>query len=463
VRTVSKTVRCCLWAVLLAAGPAHSVGSPEEPAAVEALRRVVLYPSLKKDSMRAIRVALRWFEKQQADDGHWSNGQFPAITALVVWAHLRSPDVISTDENGWQHVAVLPHVQRGIDYILKCVREDGGIYVPVEGVKGGGLKNYNTAVCMAALAATADGRYEDVVRRARQYLADLQYLGGGVFDGGMGYDATTNRAYADMSNTCTAVEAIRFVDFVRHTHRVQCFGPDDLELMKKVRRLREEAADAGRQKEALNWARAERFISRCQNLPETNEQPWASPHEDDRGGFIYHPERAMAGHRVMPDGARYPRSYASITYAGLLSLIYADVERDDPRVLGACDWIRRHYTLEENPGMGQQGLYYGYHTMAKALGALGEGLLHLPDGRAVDWRTDLVGRLVSLQRIDPKTGLGYWVNDNGRFWENDPVLTTAYATLALEICLEGAAPLQQAGPPRADPSPEWAPIQGPLP
>ncbi len=80
--------------------------------------------------------------------------------------------------------------------------------------------------------------------------------------------------------------------------------------------------------------------------------------------------------------------------------------------------------------------------MAKALASYGEDLLKLPDGRVVDWRADLVGKLVSLQKIDPKTGLGYWVNENGSFWENDPVLTTAYATLTLEICLEAAAPPQ---------------------
>ena len=38
----------------------------------------------------------------------------------------------------------------------------------------------------------------------------------------------------------------------------------------------------------------------------------------------------------------------------------------------AIDWIRRHYTLEENPGMKQAGLYYYHHTFAKAMSALGD-------------------------------------------------------------------------------------------
>jgi squalene-hopene/tetraprenyl-beta-curcumene cyclase len=261
-----------------------------------------------------------------------------------------------------------------------------------------------------------------------------------MFDGGMGYDPATDRDYADMSNTYIAVDALAYTDYVQATKRVQFGASEDLALLAKLRQLREESARTHHS--TLNWDRAIAFVSRCQNLPETDDNPWVSPHPDDRGGFIYHPGRNMAGQRVTDDGRKYTRSYGSISYAGVLSLLYAGVGKDDPRVQGAVDWIKKHYTLDENPGMGQQSLYYYYLTMAKALTAHGEKLLDLPGGQSVDWRSDLMGRLVSLQRIDPKTGLGYWVNDTGRFWENDAVLTTAYAALTLEICLEGAAPFE---------------------
>ena len=45
------------------------------------------------------------------------------------------------------------------------------------------------------------------------------------------------------------------------------------------------------------------------------------------------------------------------------------VDRDDVRVTAAMGWIRSHYTLEENPGMGEEGLYYYYAMFAKALDA----------------------------------------------------------------------------------------------
>src|SRR5581483_10112438 len=109
--------------------------------------------------------------------------------------------------------------------------------------------------------------------------------------------------------------------------------------------------------------------SRCQNLKgEFNDQPWAGKVND--GGFVYtaaNGGQTFAG--KADDGGL--RSYASMTYAGLKSMIYAGLNADDPRVKAASQYIRKHYTLDENPGLGQMGLYYYYHTFAKALAMLG--------------------------------------------------------------------------------------------
>jgi squalene-hopene/tetraprenyl-beta-curcumene cyclase len=51
------------------------------------------------------------------------------------------------------------------------------------------------------------------------------------------------------------------------------------------------------------------------------------------------------------------RSYASMTYAGLKSMIYAGLTPDDPRVKAAVAWLAKNYTLESNPGLGDAGLY----------------------------------------------------------------------------------------------------------
>ena len=82
-------------------------------------------------------------------------------------------------------------------------------------------------------------------------------------------------------------------------------------------------------------------------------------------------------------------------------------------------------------GMGEQGLYYYYHTMAKALSAYGLDELPTKNG-SVKWREQLALRLINLQKRD-----GSWENNNGRWFEKDPALVTSYAMLTLEMIARG--------------------------
>jgi len=41
------------------------------------------------------------------------------------------------------------------------------------------------------------------------------------------------------------------------------------------------------------------------------------------------------------------------------------------------------------------------------------------------------------KKIEPAAGHGCWVNKNDRYWESDPVLTTAYALIALQLLIDG--------------------------
>jgi squalene-hopene/tetraprenyl-beta-curcumene cyclase len=147
----------------------------------------------------------------------------------------------------------------------------------------------------------------------------------------------------------------------------------------------------------------------------------------DKGGFIYAPGSSKT-ETTGTDGKKTLHSYGSMSYAGLLSYIYADVKKDDPRVLAVVDWLQNHYTLEENPGMGPEGLYYYYCMMAKALSAYGIPELKLADGRKIDWRKEMALKLINLQKPD-----GSWSNENGRWMEKDPTLVSSYSLLALEL------------------------------
>jgi len=178
----------------------------------------------------------------------------------------------------------------------------------------------------------------------------------------------------------------------------------------------------------LNWEMAIEFVSRCQNRPASNKEEWAqNAKKEDVGGFIYFPGKSMSGEEKLANGKIALRSYGSMSYSGLLSFIYAKMDPTDPRVQSAREWLGKNYTIKENPGMGPQGLYYYYHTMGKALTLLGEKTLVLENGQKVDWRMEMIKELFNNQ--DPK---GFWLNENGRWWEKDPVLVTSYALLTLE-------------------------------
>ena len=116
------------------------------------------------------------------------------------------------------------------------------------------------------------------------------------------------------------------------------------------------------------------------------------------------------------------RSYASMTYAGLKSMIYAGLSREDPRVKAAFTYISHHYSVDENPGLGQQGLYYYYHTFAKTMSVLETPTITDAAGVSHDWRSELISALAKRQQPN-----GSWVNPADRFMEGDPNLVTAYA------------------------------------
>ncbi len=329
-----------------------------------------------KDFQATRDKAVEYLRKHQSDDGSFSAKLAgPGVTALVVAGMLRNG--FSADD---------PMVSKAMAYMEKRVQKDGGIYDK-------GLANYTTCVALMAFQeANKGGKYDAVIKNAAQFLKGLQ-----VDDskaeakepqfGGVGYDGQKR---PDMSNTVYFVDALLASGVPKNDPAVQ---------------------------------RALTFLGRCQNLPgEHNDQPFAKKTSaDDKGGFTYTPlDPDDSPHKTADGGLR---SAGSMTYAGLKSFLYAGVGKDDPRVKAAIDWIRRHYTLKENPGRGQSGVFYYYHTFAKAMDALGENTFEDKDSIKHDWRRELFDTLKSRQRND-----GSWSNEaNKEFGENDPNLATGFA------------------------------------
>ncbi len=356
--------------------------------------------SLKHELTRTCKMGFAYLKKAQNPDGSWSNPGFPALTGLVVYAFLTSPEMMHAKDKS-------AFIEKGLDYIISNAREDGAIYRE-------GLPNYNTSICVMALLAANDPTYHPYIRKARRFIVSGQLDEGepGVadqpMDGGIGYGT---KDHSDMSNTYIALEALKASEFLE--------SDDQLAAYTELK---------GLQKTTLDWDAALKFIQRCQNLPGYNDQAWSSADEKNKGGFVYYPGSSKAGEETLENGKTALRSYGSMTYAGLLSFIFADLKKDDPRVQAAYGWLKNNYSLEENPGIGQQGLYYYYHTMAKALTLFGEDHLALENGQTIDWRREMAVNFVNTQRED-----GSWINPTARWWENDPVLVSAYTLISLNM------------------------------
>ena len=339
--------------------------------------------SLAKEIDHSIKEGLKWLYDQQEDDGSWQH--YPAMTALVLSSYLRAHPSITINE---------PMIHDGFEFLKSCVKPDGGIYLD-------DMPNYNTAICLTAFKDANFPGFDDIIKNAEDYLMGLQidesedFTPDSTFYGGVGYGGDER---PDLSNLQWAIEAMAM---------------DDMKNVDPERKLTDEEI-LRMQNKKLFYDKALVFLSKCQNLQSANPEDYA--HND--GGFMYEPGASKAGGT---------NSYGSMTYAGLKSMIYADVDKDDERVQSAYNWIRSHYSVETTPRMGNQGLYYYYQTMAKSLDALGREQITDMEGNNHNWRYDLANQIIKVQKPE-----GFWINENGRWWENNPVLVTAYSILALE-------------------------------
>jgi len=326
-------------------------------------------PALLKKAKRHTDYGLHYLRGTQQEDGSWSGSV--GITALALRAFLESRRGYNESDGAF--------ITRPIKYLLDHVNDDGSISETNQN------RNYNTAVALVALQATHNPDYAGLISRAQTFLKGLHideqegYERAHTYYGGIGYGGDER---PDLSNQYHALEALRATSL----------DPKD-----------------------PAWEKALLFVSRSQNYSETNDQAWAA----NDGGFTY-----MPGYS--PHGGT--GSYGSMTHAGLISLLYAGVDKNDPRVQAAWNWIRANYTLDDNPGAkNRQGIFYYYNAFAKSMRAYGEGVVKDAGGEEHNWRNDLVAKLLSLQKED-----GSWVNEtSARWWEGNPDLATAWSVIAL--------------------------------
>jgi squalene-hopene/tetraprenyl-beta-curcumene cyclase len=357
---------------------------------------------------------------QDKETGGWSvakpdqegkaQAQMPGITALVINAMLMDPKADPEKDGA---------IKAGVGFMLKYVQPDGGIYDKV-------LPCYNTSLCVSALSKVHSKRAKEAMDGGVAFLKRLQWseeadaVTGGrdaakpvkrdhPFYGGVGYGSHGRPDNSNLNMFMQAMEDARV-------------SPSD---------------------EAVK--RALVFLSRTQMDDRVNDQAYAKGSR--QGGFVYataenaesvdgRAGQSSAGQieETLSDGTKASRlrAYGSMTYAGFKTYVYAELPRTDQRVISAYDWIRRNYSVSENPGMGESGMYYYYVVFARALKSWGEPTVKLlsatntPTGQERAWRKDLVERMTGLQNED-----GSFKSVDKRWMESNPELITAYGVTAL--------------------------------
>lgn len=309
---------------------------------------------------------LDYLHRQHRADGSWQGNV--GITAL---------DTLAFINHGYG--LEMPDVYSATQYLLAHQDSTGMITNDVPHA------TYETSLAILVLKAlqnvTPDAPYRQEVDSATNWLLDAQWdTGEGITEndwqwGGFGYGKTLR---PDLSNTQFALLALDAAGVVK-THPA--------------------------------WARAIKFVSRCQNRPESNDGYSTSTD----GGFIYQPGSSFIGDTI---------SHGSMTGAGIWSLALGGVSIEDPRIVSATTWISTNYSIDGHAGMPDptQSQYYYYLALSKAL-----SMIRKTTVGEHRWYDELAAKLAELQKPD-----GYWQNPNSYAWENIPELATAYSILSLQ-------------------------------
>ena len=377
---------------------AYPILKPADPKAPTPKPLPAFEPADRDKAVAAMQKGALWLAAQ-GDKGRFGAQGKPdaGITAMAIGGLLATPEPRA------------PQVQEAIDgglaWLVSLQKEDGSIHQ-------GKVANYTTSASIMALARANRAEYRPVIERARNWILALQvgpednYSEDHPYYGGIGYGSSER---PDLSNLQMALEALH---------------------------------DSGLSKDHEAYQRALKFLERCQNRSESNDVQIPDGGKTivsgNDGGSAYAPGQSMAGFVEIDGGKKVPVSYGSMTYALLKGYIFAGVSKDDPRMKAAFAWLCKNYTVDINPGFERapepnaayQGLYYYFHTMAKALDLYGQETIVDAQQKPHSWRKDLAGRIVSMQS---KTD-GKWVNENSERWyEGNPVLATSYALMTLGL------------------------------
>ncbi|CAG0962646.1 hypothetical protein PLCT2_00846 [Planctomycetaceae bacterium] len=362
----------------------------------------------------ALSRACRFLWGKQANDGGWHSEAYglmrsgQSLTPYVLYALLKTPAEFRQEPQG--------ATDRALAFIRSNVNAEGALGLADKVVMD--YPTHATAFGMRCLVRAGHDQDRALIARMCDWLARHQFTAPLGFDpahvayGGFGFGGRG-----------ISPERIGVMDVVHTRNALQALQ------------------EAGRASDEICQA-AQLFLRMVQRHPEDKRVQPAVPGEPEGvqantydGGFYFSPA-FLAMNKGLYESARdgraaYFRSYATATSDGLLALLAAGVPRDDSRVQDALRWLLDRPEYETTAGLppdaptpwGEAMFHYHLATRAEALAAL-----RAPG----EWREKTRGVLKPRQRED-----GSFRNENTPLMkEDDPILCTAFAIVALSSCVE---------------------------
>jgi hypothetical protein len=373
----------------------------------------------------ALARAQEYLWNAQQEDGSWRSEQY----AVMRWGQSLTPFVLHTllsvpRKGASEHV---DDILRSLDFIRQNVDEDGAIgradpdilEYPVYSTVYSLLcvsRVHDDRVLHFQASVLGDAKYAQLRARMASFLSSAQFDKGDGFTsmnpayGGWGFDIAKSPGdpgHMDLAHTRRALQAI--VPF----------------FQSMVPRKR---PDLERAQRFLAVVQKRPDTLAIQPLPEGVERPKEIPFD---GGFYFSPVVLQANKGRLEKDGNYWRSYATATCDGILALLAAGVPKDDERVVAAVKWLREHTDIDYPQGIptdypepwGEALQFYHYAVRAEVYAALG---FPAAEKRA------LAEKVAALQRAD-----GSFVNEKSPLMkEDEPLLSTALAVVALGHCLE---------------------------
>jgi hypothetical protein len=363
--------------------------------------------------------ACKYLWSQQAEDGGWHSPQYAvmrsgqSLTPFVLHTLLEVPETVCPQPKGG--------VDRALEFIRRHVGQDGSLGHADPDVTE--YPVYSTAYALRCLAAVK-GDSTHWKSSDDKLMSDMvAFLSTAQFDETHGF-ATTHAAYGGWG-----------FDVAREDG-----NPGHMDLA-HTRRALQALRDAIPEKSFPQFTRAELFLRVVQRDRGALAKPprienylfnWSDIPFD--GGFYFSPivDAANKGRfQAAIDGQAAPhfRSYATATCDGILALLAAGVPPEDRRVVAAAGWLKAHYDVSYPQGVpadypepwGAAIRYYHFAVRGETYAAL-------------NWPGDWRAKLAAAVQKDQAANGSFRNTDSPLMKEDDPILCTALAAIALKNC-----------------------------